>query len=403
MFCRICGKEIPREALYCTGCGAPVGRSVEVPPPKKNNKLVLIVITVLIVAICIAAYAVSVDDEIPSKTYGDITISGGLIDDDVGFTDTGLEYTGEGDAEWKYLDTALPFYEHREGTYVPRGHILVSGDVLEVPEPGVYDVILSVDGVERLQGVMIKDGEICRTYEWSAKIGSNDVKRFTVDFTYTLSEFRTYSESTTERNKSFMNGDSRFVVTDGTMWRFHSCLFEEYRSVFGNDVSVSDQSYADYLLSFVQCAISYPDQISYSNGAYISDRENGNGDMYLRGTSEYWAFPIETIHLGVGDCEDTTFLLVSLYSVAGYDSALVSLPGHMMAAVELESFDLRTSEHKAVLACKRIIGHEYNIYFCETTCDVAVPVGYTPEGLRDTILDEIDTVTFIRSSQGGYA
>lgn len=56
---------------------------------------------------------------------------------------------------------------------------------------------------------------------------------------------------------------------------------------------------------------------------------------------EYWSFPVETLFMGMGDCEDTTFLLASLYRQLGYECAVLlffpseetGLAGHAAVAV----------------------------------------------------------------------
>ncbi len=81
----------------------------------------------------------------------------------------------------------------------------------------------------------------------------------------------------------------------------------------------SDQYVANVILSFVQ-------SIEY---AYDSD---------VYGTSEYWQFPLETLYLGTGDCEDTSILFCAIAEYMGYDTALYLFSGHMAAGINLSSF-----------------------------------------------------------------
>ncbi|MFA6710914.1 MAG: hypothetical protein WCR83_06300 [Candidatus Methanomethylophilaceae archaeon] len=77
---------------------------------------------------------------------------------------------------------------------------------------------------------------------------------------------------------------------------------------------------------------------------------------------EYWKYPLETLYDRAGDCEDTSILLAALFKAAGYDTALVLLPGHAVTAVVLPS---------------DTVGYYYsvdskNYYFCETTAETSL-------------------------------
>jgi hypothetical protein len=71
---------------------------------------------------------------------------------------------------------------------------------------------------------------------------------------------------------------------------------------------------AEYLVAFVQQAIPYKSD-PYNNGY------------------DYPKYPIETLVEQGGDCEDKAALLVALLNTFGFDAVLVSLPGHIAAAI----------------------------------------------------------------------
>lgn len=71
---------------------------------------------------------------------------------------------------------------------------------------------------------------------------------------------------------------------------------------------------AEYIVAFVQQAI-----------PYRSDPYNNGWD--------YPKYPIETLVEQGGDCEDKAALTVALLKTFGFDAVLVSLPGHMAAAI----------------------------------------------------------------------
>ncbi len=97
----------------------------------------------------------------------------------------------------------------------------------------------------------------------------------------------------------------------------------------------SDLQKAEAVLSFVQSSI-----------AYTSDEK-------LYGTKEFWAFPVETLYLHRGDCEDTAILFCSISTAMDLESVLLDYDGHMAAGIR-----------------------EGGCYlFCETATDYLTPIG----------------------------
>lgn len=391
----MCGKELPPEARFCSGCGAPVSsfvpssRSVDGGSSRDVSKIAIAILLVAItlVSACILLYS---DDDVVQRTQGNVTITGGLVTDDISIVGDGLVYSGSG-AQWLVMNLHASFIAPSDGGYVERGYDTVEGSNLS-PGPGEYLVILKVDGSEVASGSFIVRGTIVNTYTWTAVI-DGEMRSFSFDFQFTLDEYLLYSDTDDIRRQVSALSDARFVEVDAPILRLTDLLATEYRSAYGVDASLSDQRYADYLLSFVQCNIVYPPSVIDSDGVYVED-ENGSADMYLYGMGEYWAYPMETLFFNQGDCEDTSFLMCSIYSAAGYDSAIATIPGHMLVGVELESFDQRMSLQGVMFTAKRIPGHDSNLYFCETTYTKSVPVGYVPQSTNREI-SSLEEVTFV--------
>ena len=395
MFCRMCGKELPPEARFCSGCGTPVSssasssRSVGGGDSRDLSKIAIAILFVAIalVSACILLYS---NDDVVQRTQGNVTITGGLVTDDISIVGDGLVYSGSG-AQWLVRNLHASYLTSSDRGYVERGY-----DVIEVPNlspgPGEYLVVLNVDGVESASGYLMVRGTIVNTYTWTAVI-DGEMRSFSFDFQFTLDEYLLYSDMDDIRRQVSVLSEARFVEVDAPILRLTDLLATEYRSAYGVDASLSDQRYADYLLSFVQCNIVYPPSVIDSDGVYVED-ENGSADMYLYGMDEYWAYPMETLFFNQGDCEDTSFLMCSIYSAAGYDSAIATIPGHMLVGVELESFDQRMSLQGVMFTAKRIPGHDSNLYFCETTYTKSVPVGYVPLSTTRE-LSSLEEVTFV--------
>ena len=391
----MCGKELPPEARFCSGCGAPVSsfvpssRSVDGGSSRDVSKIAIAILLVAItlVSACILLYS---DDDVVQRTQGNVTITGGLVTDDISIVGDGLVYSGSG-AQWLVRNLHASYLTSSDRGYVERGYDVIESPNLS-PGPGEYLVVLNVDGVESASGYLMVRGTIVNTYTWTAVI-DGEMRSFSFNFQFTLDEYLLYSDTDDIRRQVSALSEARFVEVDAPILRLTDLLATEYRSAYGVDASLSDQRYADYLLSFVQCNIVYPPSVIDSDGVYVED-ENGSADMYLYGMDEYWAYPMETLFFNQGDCEDTSFLMCSIYSAAGYDSAIATIPGHMLVGVELESFDQRMSLQGVMFMAKRIPGHDSNLYFCETTYTKSVPVGYVPLSTNKEI-SSLEEVTFV--------
>ena len=391
----MCGKELPPEARFCSGCGTPVSssasssRSVGGGDSRDLSKIAIAILLVAIalVSACILLYS---NDDVVQRTQGNVTITGGLVTDDISIVGDGLVYSGSG-AQWMVRNLHASYLTSSDRGYVERGYDVTEGPNLS-PGPGEYLVVLNVDGVESASGYLIVRGTIVNTYTWTAVI-DGEMRSFSFNFQFTLDEYLLYSDTDDIRRQVSVLSEARFVEVDAPILRLTDLLATEYRSAYGVDASLSDQRYADYLLSFVQCNIVYPPSVIDSDGVYVED-ENGSADMYLYGIDEYWAYPMETLFFNQGDCEDTSFLMCSIYSAAGYDSAIATIPGHMLVGVELESFDQRMSLQGVMFTAKRIPGHDSNLYFCETTYTKSVPVGYVSLSTNKEI-SSLEEVTFV--------
>ncbi len=169
--------------------------------------------------------------------------------------------------------------------------------------------------------------------------------------------------------------DARFATVDGTILKLEKTLSDQYLKVRGSSALRTGHEYADYLLSFVRCAIESPAKASWRDGHWHEDSEHGSGDTYINGAGEYLSYPMETLFLGTGDSEDTTFLSCVLFSAAGYRSGIAILKDHAMPAVSLDSAaSFPLSENLAFGYFETAAGSKP--YCCESAFDTAVPAGY---------------------------
>lgn len=151
---------------------------------------------------------------------------------------------------------------------------------------------------------------------WNMPAQSNTVKRtlqwkyggyiFTNDFTFNYSSYTYYKGlSKTQPKENYATEHSNHPY----LLQVAKVLDEDAK-----ELGYTGFKLAEYLTAFVQQAIPYK-----------SDPHNYGWD--------YPKYPIETLVEQGGDCEDKAALLVALLKTFGFDAVLVSLPGHMAAAI----------------------------------------------------------------------
>lgn len=85
----------------------------------------------------------------------------------------------------------------------------------------------------------------------------------------------------------------------------------------------------------VDLSISDSDYFYFNNIFELANNIKYSSDYDKDEDGEYWKFPIETLVDGEGDCEDTTFLLASIFEAVNLDTILIEFPGHIGIAIEL--------------------------------------------------------------------
>lgn len=131
-----------------------------------------------------------------------------------------------------------------------------------------------------------------------------------------------------------------------------------------NNLSLSDSATAESVLEWVQ------DNISYVS------------DIKSKGKAECYQFPIETLYLKTGDCEDSTFLYMSIMRALGYDVVTLYTDGHVCVGVNMDG----------------LIGHYELIngtryYVAEPTG--TLKIGSTPANNPDLAMDKLIAIVSI--------
>ena len=215
--------------------------------------------------------------------------------------------------------------------------------------PGVYSVKYTPGDTYRCARIMV-DGTIAVDYEWSYSTTVEPMFNFlkhhfkkTVEDKFELSLDVLYSDYVHYRDiysddericyYSNMDGSDEDIAHDLSFVAYDDVQDPYIRQIADyielKTEGKSEQYVANIILTFVQ-------SIPY---AYDSD---------VHGTSEYWQFPLETLFLNSGDCEDTSILFAAIASKMGYDSALFIFEDHMAAGISIEGFEYSRSTSSSV-------------------------------------------------------
>ena len=191
------------------------------------------------------------------------------------------------------------------------------------------------------------DGTVTKTFTFS--YGGCDYE-VTVDMLY--SEYAASISGTDESDRMATTETGyevlrNFLVVDDVTAELEAALSAAYAEATG--LESSGQGYAEFLLAFVQCCFTYYE------------------DSSLYGTSEFFAYPLETIYNEGGDCEDTSILLACLYISAGYDAGIFVIPGHAIAAVALDEFTATEADSRYGVSLFSYTTDGTTYYGCETT------------------------------------
>ncbi len=243
-------------------------------------------------------------------------------------------------------------------------------------KPGLHEVEVDI-GYRTHTGVFALEGEVTREYEWNFRHARDtsgtfplETKEFDLSITFRYSETIDSLTYKGERSTFYFDKMSyhlnNFVKLDNLFTdKLESLLRHEFdlKDIPHSYKNEDGYNYASYLLTFVQEAITYANDI----------------DLY--GINEYWAFPTETIMRGYGDCEDTAFLCAALFKAAGFDTAMVLLPGHAMAGIHIPGSAVEDVKNMFIMdpvnyLIEEKIGDKM-FYTCETTHEKQFLIGYT--------------------------
>ena len=201
--------------------------------------------------------------------------------------------------------------------------------------------------------ILYVDGYLERT--WEFKYDDMTITDISLDILF--SDYVEYMDklSVSERadnSKERQKHDSQFVVVDKYITR----LAEQFKAL--------QAKYGWTDIETAGCILAFTQYIPYQ---YDSD---------THGESEYWNFPVETLYLNMGDCEDTSILTSAIYKAMGYESALILMSGHMAVGIlgtDLSGYSDFKKSHNTF--------SKSGYYYGETT-STTYELGEVPSGVR---------------------
>ena len=224
-----------------------------------------------------------------------------------------------------------------------------NGTTAVFPLAGTYMVLYTDDdnGIHRCLQILA-DGDIQMSYEWA----------YTTTVTPQFNPWKRWFPSTSE-----VNFNLTLVIRYSDYIHYVDAYAPDDRYSYYSNESGSDEDIA-HDLSFVRYD-STQDPYIQAIADYIETKTAGKSQQYtanvilgfvqsipyaydsdIHGRSEYWQFPLETLFLNSGDCEDTSILFCAIASTMGYDSSLFMFRDHMASGIALDSFTA-TRNHSA--------------------------------------------------------
>ncbi|MCL2333767.1 hypothetical protein [Candidatus Methanoplasma termitum] len=353
-------------------------------PTKKGNskKVVTVAIVIaLFVGVVVVGLAGS-SENAPEKTetqqinpYSYFKVSNDFLEErntlSVALaTDNRIAFTLSPDQASKYVSYTWTLYD-RDHLASTSAYVFsqYTGDTIKKTEPvlyylsqkpGVYDIkvdcLTSSGQRTTYSGTVTYIGTVIKDYNWTYNGAS-----YSIRLSFDYKEYLDYKNMNINgRNVTNYNKTVSFVTYNDPVIKD---LERSLRNAYGVNKAAADGNYASFILAFVQICFGYP---SYST--FMS------AEKYQYGVEEYFAYPLETIIYGMGDCEDTSILAAALFKAAGFNAGVVVLPGHAVAAVGLDSYSPGNySSYSDEVLSKTVDNVTY--YGCETTVDVFQKIG----------------------------
>jgi hypothetical protein len=405
MFCSRCGRELGEGFSFCPGCGASVVRPDTArpgdnyppyvqqyqppwaaPPQKKGSGSTKVLVTILVALLLFVGVIGAVatfygpEEESSFTQYlgnGDYLVLSGdflpernvltvrLDPDQIAFVLDDEISSDYSYYSWGFFDRDHPVYEERSFTKY-MGSVVEKKEstlYLLVPKAGVFTV--SVVCYTGTAGSYHAGAAYSGKIEYYTDVNINqtwkyDGKDYNLSVKFKYADYEDYRNKNTNGRWPVVSQYTSFVDYNDPVV---ADIAGKLRTLYGPSYP-GDPGLANFVLGYVQNCYGYPPFTG-----------KVNADEFLYGSMEYFAYPLETIFLGQGDCEDTSILVDAILHVLGYDTALLILPEHAMAGVALSGYS-PDSGHSYEVLSQTVDGKTY--YAGETTITFTRAFGLAP-------------------------
>ena len=338
-----------------------------------KDKVIIVILAVAIAVVAAALVMTTSSDKTPTgpdQPSGPDDPGKPVYPEGISFDENTGELTSTGAVTWNITDLLV--------AYADRTTTTIEGDKVPL-STGLYSVKVG-DDTFNVTVPGTKENTLSWKYYYEGEY--HDVS---VTYYIDISELSDITLKNREWNKTThtFNYLPEIVNVNETVKGIEAQLSAVYVQLGG--LMGDRQNYADFLVSFAQLGIKYPTRMGPENST----------DYEIWGADEYWANTLETLYFGIGDCEDSAAVACALFKAAGFEAAMVGVPGHVTAGVSLDFREVDMEEFKkynslynsfkVAEGTSAVDTTDPTIYYGVDTTKKQVPVGYMLKGSVDSL------------------
>ncbi len=255
----------------------------------------------------------------PATTESGIMVSGPTINNDLWGRVTEIEYTGD-----YVVLQAFPVNGYQFNYWTNMDGTLISSDVGDYSSTTLR---VPIDEDRPYIAVFGQAGTVSREYRWTPP-------------TFNQNGTVSYNGEAEVFNISISTAGYQASINDPGIQRQGTVLTNVPVSLCADDQFI--QACADHLAEYTEGMTNMKKAITILT--FIQDVIGYELDSNQYDKAEFWATPMETLYSGMGDCEDTALMFVSIAKLMDVDCGFVTFnhdvdntpdSGHMSIAVAL--------------------------------------------------------------------
>ena len=153
-------------------------------------------------------------------------------------------------------------------------------------------------------------------------------------------------------------GKSYVINVNVPRYRLNNYKLNTYRLADGQRIFVQDEYLLDVVNQIKQQVRTDDKQLlAEVLIAFVQNSIKSDYDINVHGQDEYWAYPVETLINGAGDCDCKGILLTALLRTAGFDALILMQESHLTSIVS----DVQPYNNKNCITYVDYKGKQYYI------------------------------------------